>query len=185
MLKNKSTNTFFPKRILLVRKTQAVQKIDGFFFFNQPFWCNKCIFLYQYWYPTWSLHSFFPPFPFFKNFYFFATHQNAQGYKWVRWRAWLCHLMAVLSLGILLIVFHWRPRLSLLARCRPCPLGLADFVLIQVRTMILSRLLIRFLMLNHSTVQVYCVAFAVFQNCVMGFCSHNLKKKKDNFSCVY
>ncbi|XP_019728679.1 polyamine-transporting ATPase 13A2 [Hippocampus comes] len=56
---------------------------------------------------------------------------NAQGYKWVRWRAWLCHLMAVLSLGVLLIVFHWRPRLSLLARCRPCPLGLADFVLIR------------------------------------------------------
>ncbi|XP_077434192.1 polyamine-transporting ATPase 13A2 [Vanacampus margaritifer] len=56
---------------------------------------------------------------------------DAQGYKWVRWRVWLCHLVAVLSLGVLLIVFHWRPRLSLLARCRPCPLGLADFVLLR------------------------------------------------------
>ncbi|XP_061622793.1 cation-transporting ATPase 13A2 isoform X3 [Phyllopteryx taeniolatus] len=56
---------------------------------------------------------------------------DAQGYKWVRWRVWLCHLMTVLSLGLLLVLFHWRPRLALLARCRPCSLGLADFVLIR------------------------------------------------------
>ncbi|XP_037129788.1 cation-transporting ATPase 13A2 isoform X1 [Syngnathus acus] len=56
---------------------------------------------------------------------------DAQGYKWVRWRVWLCHVVAVLSLGVLLIVFRWRPRLALFARCRPCPLGLADLVLIR------------------------------------------------------
>nr|XP_020468149.1 probable cation-transporting ATPase 13A2 isoform X2 [Monopterus albus]XP_020468150.1 probable cation-transporting ATPase 13A2 isoform X2 [Monopterus albus] len=56
---------------------------------------------------------------------------DVQGYKWVRWRVWLCRVAAVLSLGLLLIVFHWRPWLSVLARCRPCPLALADILLIR------------------------------------------------------
>lgn len=60
-------------------------------------------------------------------------HQDVQGYKWVRWRVWLCRLAAVLSLGVLLIVFHWRPRLAVLARCCSCPLALADILLIRVR----------------------------------------------------
>ncbi|XP_037333855.2 cation-transporting ATPase 13A2 isoform X2 [Pungitius pungitius] len=53
-----------------------------------------------------------------------------QGYKWVRWRVWCCRLAAVLSLGLLLIVFHWQPRLAVLLRCRSCPLALADILLI-------------------------------------------------------
>uniref|UniRef100_A0A8C9WRQ0 ATPase cation transporting 13A2 n=1 Tax=Sander lucioperca TaxID=283035 RepID=A0A8C9WRQ0_SANLU len=57
--------------------------------------------------------------------------QDVQGYKWVRWRLWLCRLAAVLSLGVLLIVFHWRPRLAVLARCCSCPLALADILLIR------------------------------------------------------
>lgn len=56
-----------------------------------------------------------------------------QGYKWARWRVWLCRLAAVLSLGLILIVFHWRPRLAVLARCYSCPLGLADVLLITVK----------------------------------------------------
>ncbi|CAK6955037.1 cation-transporting ATPase 13A2 isoform X2 [Scomber scombrus] len=59
------------------------------------------------------------------------SHMDVQGYKWVRWRVWLCRLFAVLSLGLLLIVFHWRPRLAVLARCCSCPLALADILLIR------------------------------------------------------
>ncbi|XP_028458798.1 cation-transporting ATPase 13A2 [Perca flavescens] len=62
----------------------------------------------------------------------FLSHwfQDVQGYKWVRWQLWLCRLAAVLSLGVLLIVFHWRPKLAVLARCCSCPLALADILLI-------------------------------------------------------
>uniref|UniRef100_A0A8C2XTE1 ATPase cation transporting 13A2 n=1 Tax=Cyclopterus lumpus TaxID=8103 RepID=A0A8C2XTE1_CYCLU len=58
-------------------------------------------------------------------------HQDVQGYKWVRWRVWLCRLAAALSLGLLLIVFHWRPRFAVLARCCSCPVALADILLIR------------------------------------------------------
>lgn len=56
---------------------------------------------------------------------------DVQGYKWVRWRVWLCRLAAALSLGLVLLVFHWRPRLAVLARCRSCPLPLADVLLLK------------------------------------------------------
>ncbi|XP_069550131.1 polyamine-transporting ATPase 13A2 isoform X2 [Brachyistius frenatus] len=56
---------------------------------------------------------------------------DVQGYKWVRWRVWLCRLAALLSLGLLLILFHWRPRLAVLARCCSCPLALADILLLR------------------------------------------------------
>ncbi|KAM9786025.1 polyamine-transporting ATPase 13A2 [Neosynchiropus ocellatus] len=58
-------------------------------------------------------------------------HMDVQGYKWVRWRIWLCRLAALLSLGTLLIVFHWRPRLAVLARCCSCPPALANILLIR------------------------------------------------------
>lgn len=67
--------------------------------------------------------DFLPPLP----------RQDVQGYKWVRWQVWLCRLAAVLSLGLILIVFHWRPRLAVLARCCTCPLALADILLLRVR----------------------------------------------------
>uniref|UniRef100_A0A3Q2C8F0 ATPase cation transporting 13A2 n=1 Tax=Cyprinodon variegatus TaxID=28743 RepID=A0A3Q2C8F0_CYPVA len=54
------------------------------------------------------------------------------GYRRVPWRVWLCRLGALLSFGLLLIVFHWWPRLGVLARCCSCSLALADFVLIKV-----------------------------------------------------
>lgn len=56
---------------------------------------------------------------------------DVQGYKWVRWRVWLCRLAALLSLGLILIVFHWRPRLGVLIRCCSCPLALADILLLK------------------------------------------------------
>uniref|UniRef100_A0A8C6PAC1 ATPase cation transporting 13A2 n=1 Tax=Nothobranchius furzeri TaxID=105023 RepID=A0A8C6PAC1_NOTFU len=59
--------------------------------------------------------------------------QDVQGFKRVRWRVWLCCLLSLLSLGLLLIIFHWRPRLGVLVRCRPCPLALADVLLLRVR----------------------------------------------------
>ncbi|XP_029361895.1 polyamine-transporting ATPase 13A2 [Echeneis naucrates] len=59
------------------------------------------------------------------------SHMDVQGYKWVSWRVWLCRLAALLSLGLLLIVFHWRPWLGVLARCCSCPLALADILLIK------------------------------------------------------
>lgn len=56
---------------------------------------------------------------------------DVQGYKWVRWRVWLCNLGAVLSLGLLLILFRWRPRLGIVSRCRSSPLATADILLIR------------------------------------------------------
>nr|XP_054602368.1 cation-transporting ATPase 13A2 isoform X3 [Nothobranchius furzeri] len=59
------------------------------------------------------------------------SHMDVQGFKRVRWRVWLCCLLSLLSLGLLLIIFHWRPRLGVLVRCRPCPLALADVLLLR------------------------------------------------------
>ncbi|XP_031422205.1 cation-transporting ATPase 13A2 isoform X2 [Clupea harengus] len=56
---------------------------------------------------------------------------NVQGYKRVRWRVWLCYVGAVLSLGLLLLLFKWRPRWGVLARCRTCPLPMADTILLR------------------------------------------------------
>ncbi|KAF3860102.1 hypothetical protein F7725_000357 [Dissostichus mawsoni] len=58
-------------------------------------------------------------------------HMDLQGYKWVRWRVWLCRVAALLSLGLLLLVFHWCPRLGVLTRCCSCPLALADILIIR------------------------------------------------------
>ncbi|XP_026187758.1 polyamine-transporting ATPase 13A2 [Mastacembelus armatus] len=56
---------------------------------------------------------------------------DIQGYKWVCWRVWLCRLAALLSLGGLLVLFYWRPRLGVLARCCSCPLAFAEVLLIR------------------------------------------------------
>ncbi|XP_063065019.1 cation-transporting ATPase 13A2 isoform X2 [Engraulis encrasicolus] len=56
---------------------------------------------------------------------------DIQGYKRVRWRIWLCYVGAVLTLGLLLVLFKWRPRWGVLARCQPCPLHMADTVLLR------------------------------------------------------
>lgn len=61
-----------------------------------------------------------------------SLSQNVQGYRWVRWRVWLCRFGALLSLGLLLLVFRWRPRLSVRCRCHSCPLAMADILLLKV-----------------------------------------------------
>ncbi|XP_069039892.1 polyamine-transporting ATPase 13A2 isoform X2 [Lepisosteus oculatus] len=59
------------------------------------------------------------------------SHMDVQGYRRVQWRVLLCHLGAVLSAGLLLLLFHWRPRLGVWARCQPCPLSQAQLLLIR------------------------------------------------------
>ncbi|XP_030217625.1 polyamine-transporting ATPase 13A2 isoform X1 [Gadus morhua] len=59
------------------------------------------------------------------------SQMDVQGYRWVGWRVWLCRLGAVLSLGLLLLLFTWRPRFAVMARCSPCPLSLAHVLLLR------------------------------------------------------
>ncbi|KAL1021114.1 hypothetical protein UPYG_G00009000 [Umbra pygmaea] len=59
------------------------------------------------------------------------TLMDVQGFKWVRWRVWLCRFGAMLSLGLLLVLFHWRPRLGVLARCHSCPPATAEILLLR------------------------------------------------------
>ncbi|XP_072557975.1 polyamine-transporting ATPase 13A2 isoform X1 [Paramormyrops kingsleyae] len=59
------------------------------------------------------------------------SNMDVQGYRLVPWRVWLCRVFAVLSVGLLLLLFHWRPRLAVLARCNLCPLALADTLLVR------------------------------------------------------
>ncbi|KAF4096684.1 cation-transporting ATPase 13A2 isoform X1 [Onychostoma macrolepis] len=61
------------------------------------------------------------------------SHMDVQGYKWVCWKVWLCHIGAVCSLGLLLVLFNWRPRLGILARCKSCPISMADVLLLKDR----------------------------------------------------
>ncbi|XP_029433723.1 cation-transporting ATPase 13A2 isoform X2 [Rhinatrema bivittatum] len=56
---------------------------------------------------------------------------EVSGYRNVTWRIVLCHMGAVLTAGILLLIFHWKPRLEILAKCSPCPLAQADWVIIR------------------------------------------------------
>uniref|UniRef100_A0A7M4FHJ4 ATPase cation transporting 13A2 n=1 Tax=Crocodylus porosus TaxID=8502 RepID=A0A7M4FHJ4_CROPO len=57
--------------------------------------------------------------------------QEVSGYQSRTWKVVLCHLFSVLTAGLLLIVFHWKPSLEVRAKCRPCPLSQADWVIIQ------------------------------------------------------
>ncbi|CAN2387990.1 P5-type ATPase cation transporter [Pristimantis euphronides] len=53
------------------------------------------------------------------------------GYCRVRWRTVLCYLFCVLTLGLPFIVFHWKPRLHVLATRRRCSLDEADTLVIK------------------------------------------------------
>ncbi|NXM73863.1 AT132 ATPase, partial [Serilophus lunatus] len=59
--------------------------------------------------------------------------QEVWGYRHSAPRELLCHLCSVLSAGLLLLLFRWKPRLAVQARCRPCALGQADWILITDR----------------------------------------------------
>uniref|UniRef100_A0A673MHK4 Probable cation-transporting ATPase 13A2 n=1 Tax=Sinocyclocheilus rhinocerous TaxID=307959 RepID=A0A673MHK4_9TELE len=66
-------------------------------------------------------------------------------YKYV----WLCRIGAVCSLGLLLVLFNWRPRLGILARCKSCPISMADVLLLKVLKLAINRTL----MLNFSSLE--------------------------------
>lgn len=54
------------------------------------------------------------------------------GYQTKTWRVALCHACSMLTAGLLLILFHWKPSLEVQAKCKPCALGQADWVIIRV-----------------------------------------------------
>uniref|UniRef100_A0A8C3JQ74 ATPase cation transporting 13A2 n=1 Tax=Calidris pygmaea TaxID=425635 RepID=A0A8C3JQ74_9CHAR len=54
------------------------------------------------------------------------------GYQTKTWRVALCHACSVLTAGLLLLLFHWKPSLEVQAKCQPCALGQADWVIIRV-----------------------------------------------------
>ena len=62
--------------------------------------------------------------------------QEVTGYRSQPWRAALCHACCVLSAGLLLLLFHWRPSLRVRAMCKPCALGRADWVIIRVSAVV-------------------------------------------------
>ncbi|NXD01666.1 AT132 ATPase, partial [Certhia familiaris] len=55
------------------------------------------------------------------------------GYQRRAWRVLLCHAGSVLSAGLLLLLFHWKPSLEVQAKCQPCALGQADWLIIRDR----------------------------------------------------
>ncbi|NXC19393.1 AT132 ATPase, partial [Corythaeola cristata] len=59
--------------------------------------------------------------------------QEVTGYQTKTWRVALCHACSVLTAGLLLILFHWKPSLEVQAKCKPCALGQADWVIIRDR----------------------------------------------------
>ncbi|KAM7139016.1 polyamine-transporting ATPase 13A2 isoform 2-T2 [Macrochelys suwanniensis] len=58
---------------------------------------------------------------------------EVSGYQSRTWRIILCYVFSVLTAGILLIVFRWRPSLEVQVKCRPCPLRQADWIIITDR----------------------------------------------------
>ncbi|XP_027549015.1 cation-transporting ATPase 13A2 isoform X3 [Neopelma chrysocephalum] len=61
------------------------------------------------------------------------SHMEVSGYQSRPWRVLLCHVGSVLTAGLLLLLFHWKPSLEVQAKCSPCALGQADWVIIRDR----------------------------------------------------
>lgn len=61
-----------------------------------------------------------------------VSFQEVTGYQTKPWRVALCHACSVLTAGLLLLLFHWKPSLEVRAKCEPCALGQADWVIIRV-----------------------------------------------------
>ncbi|NXN80616.1 AT132 ATPase, partial [Bombycilla garrulus] len=59
--------------------------------------------------------------------------QEVTGYQRRTWRVLLCHAGSMLSAGLLLLLFHWKPSLEVQAKCKPCALGQADWLIIRDR----------------------------------------------------
>ncbi|NXE99856.1 AT132 ATPase, partial [Menura novaehollandiae] len=62
-----------------------------------------------------------------------AGFSEVTGYRSRTWRVLLCHAGSVLSAGLLLLLFHWKPSLEVQAKCEPCGLGQADWVIVRDR----------------------------------------------------
>ncbi|XP_063001500.1 polyamine-transporting ATPase 13A2 isoform X2 [Elgaria multicarinata webbii] len=56
---------------------------------------------------------------------------EVSGYQRKVWKVALCHFLSVLTVGLPLIIFHWKPRLQVQAKCSPCPLRQANWVVIR------------------------------------------------------
>ncbi|NWW21020.1 AT132 ATPase, partial [Falcunculus frontatus] len=61
------------------------------------------------------------------------SRMEVTGYQTRTWRVLLCHVGSLLSAGLLLLLFHWKPSLEVQAKCKPCTLGQADWVIIRDR----------------------------------------------------
>ncbi|XP_040444906.1 polyamine-transporting ATPase 13A2 isoform X2 [Falco naumanni] len=61
------------------------------------------------------------------------SRMEVTGYQTKMWRVALCHACSVLTAGLLLLLFHWKPSLEVQAKCKPCALGQADWVIIRDR----------------------------------------------------
>lgn len=53
------------------------------------------------------------------------------GYETQNLRRVLCLLISVLTCGVLLLVFYWKPQWRVWATCIPCPLQEADTILLR------------------------------------------------------
>ncbi|VCX37243.1 unnamed protein product, partial [Gulo gulo] len=53
------------------------------------------------------------------------------GYRTQNLRRALCLITSVLTCGVLLLVFYWKPQWRVWANCIPCPLQEADTVLLK------------------------------------------------------
>lgn len=59
------------------------------------------------------------------------SFQEVFGYRTQNLRRALCLTASVLTCGVLLLVFYWRPQWRVWANCTPCPLQEADTVLLR------------------------------------------------------
>uniref|UniRef100_A0A672UTY7 ATPase cation transporting 13A2 n=1 Tax=Strigops habroptila TaxID=2489341 RepID=A0A672UTY7_STRHB len=59
------------------------------------------------------------------------TSRMVTGYQTKTWRVALCHIGSVLTAGLLLVLFHWKPSLEVQVKCKPCALSQADWVIIR------------------------------------------------------
>ncbi|NXT84419.1 AT132 ATPase, partial [Zapornia atra] len=67
------------------------------------------------------------------GFFLLLCFQEVTGYQTKPWRVALCHACSVLTAGLLLILFHWKPSLEVQAKCKPCALSQADWLVIRDR----------------------------------------------------
>ncbi|XP_069775025.1 polyamine-transporting ATPase 13A2 isoform X2 [Narcine bancroftii] len=60
-----------------------------------------------------------------------TVSMEVTGYQQVQWRVILCHILTVLTVGMLRLIFYWKPVLEVLFKCNPCHLSQSDWVVIK------------------------------------------------------